>query len=94
MTKSRPLSGELASIVESAGRAELRRYTPMPRISAKTREKGKTNMTFFMSLSTHRALKELAHARGISLQQLVAEFVDKGLAEAGEAPFKSKDDPA
>jgi hypothetical protein len=69
-------------------------YKAVPRIKAdraKGRE-GQTNMTFFMAISTNAVLKELAKTRGISMQQLVAEFVDKGLAEAGEPPFKVRDE--
>jgi hypothetical protein len=75
-----------------AGQDEREEYKPTPRIKAKAHEKGRTNMTFFMSISTHRRLRELALMRGISMQQLVAEFVDKGLAGAGEPTFKFKDE--
>lgn len=87
-----PLSSFLTKSLEQTSAAPRSEYVPQPRIKATTREKGKTNMTFFMSLSTHRSLKELAATRGISMQQLVAEFVDRGLAEAGEATFKAKDE--
>ena len=68
-------------------------FTPIPRMKKERgKREGQTNMTFFMALSTNTALKVLAMTRGISMQQLVAEFVDKGLAEAGEAPFKVRDE--
>lgn len=74
-------------------KTERQEFKAMPRLKQSDRGKreGQTNMTFFMAISTHKALRELANTRGVSLQQLVAEFVDKGLAEAGEAPFKLRD---
>jgi hypothetical protein len=81
----------LAKSVADAGHGGRTEFKAEPRIKQKAKEMGRTNMTFFMSLSTHAALKELAYTRGVSMQQLVAEFVDRGLAEAGEETFKRSD---
>jgi hypothetical protein len=82
----------LAKSVADAGQGDRAEFKAAPRIKPSTKERGRTNMTFFMSLTTHAALKQLAYTRGVSMQQLVAEFVDKGLAEAGEETFKRQDE--
>lgn len=86
-----PLSAMTAGMLGK--KAERQEYVASPRLKQKDRGKreGQTNMTFFMAISTHKAIKELAATRGVSLQQQVAEWVDRGLAEAGEAPFKVRD---
>ncbi len=87
-----PLGSALTKKVEEIRQPE-QRYTAQPRLKKdRGKREGQTNMTFFMAISTHRALRELANMRGVSLQQLVAQFVDRGLSEAGEAPFKLRDD--
>src|SRR5262245_59299106 len=83
-----PMRPGLAQSVAECGQGQRAEFKAAPRIKQSTKERGRTNMTFFMSLTTHAALKELAYTRGVSMQQLVAEFVDKGLAEAGEETFK------
>lgn len=86
-----PLSAMLTGRLSEKPERQEFKATPRLKQSDRGKREGQTNMTFFMAISTHKALRELANTRGVSLQQLVAEFVDKGLAEAGEAPFKLRD---
>lgn len=84
--KMRGVSDSLLGQVASVGKSESEVYKPK-----KPREKDETNITFFMAKATHKALKIIAVSRGITLQGLIAEYVDRGLAEDGEAPFKRRD---
>ena len=82
MTKKSMLHPSLeAQLTESAPRET---FKAKPRIKA---GKNKTNITYFVSLPTHRRLKEVAFARGTSLQQIIDEAVDEWLARHLEDPI-------
>lgn len=63
-------------------------YEPKSRVDMHPKRKDRINMTFFMSVATHGRLKALALERNTSLQQLVAQALDKWLAEQAEPPFE------
>jgi hypothetical protein len=65
------------------------RYQPRARVTKEDR----TNITFFLARTTHTKLKEMALARNLSLQQLLAVAVDEFLARAGGDTFKETDAP-
>ena len=62
-----------------------------PRPHGKRAMNGQSNITFFLAISTRNRLKEIALARGTSLQQLLAEALDDWLANNGEPGYKFKD---
>lgn len=88
MTRKPSLGAALRDALNTS--AEMREtYKAQPRVTPKARARGKTNITYFVEIGTHRRLKELALARDTSLQQLLDEAVDEWLARQLEDPIKS-----
>jgi hypothetical protein len=81
------------TLLSEASAASVSRPTWQAEQRVKTApDKKKTNITFFLALSTHKRLKEIALERNTSLQQIVAQAVDEWLArEADGAVYKPKD---
>ncbi len=69
------LSGD--AIKEETAKAALR-----------VRSEKKTNITYFVSIATHRRLKQRALDRNTSLQQLLDEALDAYFAQQGEPPIE------
>ena len=82
MSKRSPLSID----VQMDGREQ---FTARSRIKPSSRERGRTNVTWFVGINSHYRLKEMTLEKDTTLQQIINEAMNDWLVKEGEKPLES-----
>lgn len=77
-----------ADVLDSIGKAvDVTPYRARERVKTKP-GKDRTNITYFVTLGTHKRMKQYALDNNTSLQQMLDEAVDLLFAAKGEQPIE------